>query len=53
MCVYSVNSVECFWFGQVWLGMGSDGEPEVIFVVVVALWNFFLVFLVTLMLFFP
>lgn len=45
MCVYSMNSVnECFWFGQVWLGLGSDGEPAVIFVVVVALWNFFSVF---------
>lgn len=54
MCVYSMNSVnECFWFGQVWLGLGSDGEPAVIFVVVVALWNFFSVFLVTLMLLFP
>lgn len=49
-----MNSVnECFWFGQVWLGLGSDGEPAVIFVVVVALWNFFSVFLVTLMLLFP
>lgn len=29
-----MNSInECFWFGQVWLGMGSDGEPDVIFIV--------------------
>lgn len=29
-----LNGFYCFWLGQVCLGMGGDGEPEVTFVVV-------------------